>query len=120
MTIKAYLYDKCGTCRKAKQWLQHKEIPFETIPIVDAPPSQEELRQMWKNSGLELKKFFNTSGQFYKELNLKERLPGMSEEEMLKLLASNGKLIKRPLLTDGKKVTVGFNEEQWDATWAQP
>ncbi len=112
MTIKAYLYDKCGTCRKAKQWLQQENIPFEEIPIVEAPPSKEELRTIWKNSGLDLKKMFNTSGQFYRELQLKDKLPGMSEEEMLDLLASNGKLIKRPLLVEGSKVTVGFKEDE--------
>lgn len=117
MTVKAYLYDKCGTCRKAKQWLTAKNVSFQEIPIVDAPPSQEELKQMWNTSGLDLRKFFNTSGQFYRELGLKEKLPGMSDDEMLALLASNGKLIKRPLITDGKKVTVGFKEEELDAAW---
>jgi len=116
MALKVYLYEKCGTCRKAKQWLDKEEIPYEAIPIVEQPPSKEELRRMWQQSGLDLKKFFNTSGQLYRELNLKERLPQMSEEEMLTLLAENGKLIKRPLITDGSRVTVGFQEaemEQW-------
>ncbi|UFJ39741.1 arsenate reductase family protein [Brevibacillus humidisoli] len=116
MTLKAYVYDKCGTCRKAKQWLSKEEISYEAIPIVEQPPSKEELRRMWQQSGLDLKKFFNTSGQLYRELNLKERLPAMSEDEMLDLLSQNGKLIKRPLITDGSRVTVGFREdemEQW-------
>jgi arsenate reductase len=117
MALKAYLYDKCGTCRKAKQWLNSRSIAFEEIPIVDAPPSKEELRRIWQASGLDLRKFFNTSGQFYRELGLKEKLPAMSEEEMLDLLASNGKLIKRPLITDGKTVTVGFKEEELEAAW---
>jgi len=111
VTVKAYLYDKCGTCRKAKQWLKNEAVAFEEIPIVEAPPSKEELREMWKKSGVDLKKFFNTSGQYYRELQLKDRLPQMSEEEMLELLAANGKLIKRPLITDGDKVTLGFKEE---------
>ncbi|MBO8163327.1 MAG: arsenate reductase family protein [Brevibacillus sp.] len=116
MTLKAYMYDKCGTCRKAKQWLTGEQIPFEEIPIVEHPPSREELRQMWKKSGLELKKFFNVSGQLYRELGLKERLPEMGEEEMLDLLSKNGKLLKRPLITDGNRVTVGFKEEEM-AQW---
>jgi arsenate reductase len=117
MAIKAYLYDKCGTCRKAKQWLNNHNVDFEEIPIVDAPPSKEELRRIWQASGLDLRKFFNTSGQFYRELGLKEKLPAISEEEMLDLLASNGKLIKRPLITDGKTVTVGFKVEEMETAW---
>ena len=119
MTVKAYLYDKCGTCRKAKQWLKQKGIAFEEIPIVEAPPSKEELRAIWKASGLDLRKFFNVSGMQYRELGLKDKLPTMSEEEMLDLLAQNGKLIKRPLITDdqGKKVTLGFREEEMEKAW---
>ncbi len=116
MTIKAYMYDKCGTCRKAKQWLANEQVAFEEIPIVETPPGKEELRRIWQQSGLDLRKLFNTSGQLYREMNLKERLPQMSEEEMLDLLASNGKLIKRPLITDGERVTVGFKEEEMQ-TW---
>jgi arsenate reductase len=117
MSIKAYLYDKCGTCRKAKQWLNSQGVTFEEIPIVDAPPSAEELRSMWQASGVDLRKFFNVSGQHYRELGLKDKLPHMSEEEMLELLASNGKLIKRPLITDGRTVTLGFKEEEMEAAW---
>lgn len=117
MTVKAYLYDNCGTCRKAKQWLAGHNVSFEEIPIVDTPPSKEQLKKMWHASGLDLRKFFNTSGQFYRELDLKEKLPNMSEDEMLELLASNGKLIKRPLISDGNKVTVGYKEEELEAAW---
>ncbi|USG66744.1 arsenate reductase family protein [Brevibacillus ruminantium] len=117
MTIKAYLYDKCGTCRKAKQWLQQNGVSFEEILIVDAPPAADELHSMWRASGLPLNKFFNTSGQFYRELGLKDKLPAMSEDEMLKLLASNGKLIKRPLVSDGQTVTVGFKEDEYEKAW---
>lgn len=117
MTVKAYLYDKCGTCRKAKQWLKREGVAFEEIPIVDAPPSKEELRAIWRASGLDLRKFFNVSGVQYRELGLKDKLPTMTEDEMLELLASNGKLIKRPLITDGKKVTVGFQEEELEKAW---
>lgn len=111
MTVKAYLYDKCGTCRKAKQWLKEENIAFDEIPIVDTPPSKEELRSIWQKSGLDLKKMFNTSGQFYRELQLKDKLPTMTEDEMLELLASNGKLIKRPLIVGDQQVTVGFKED---------
>lgn len=117
MAIKAYLYNKCDTCRKAKKWMSEEGISFEEIPIVEAPPSKEELRRIWQASGLELRKFFNVSGVQYKELGLKDKLPTMSEEEMLDLLASNGKLIKRPLITDEKKVTLGFKPEELEKTW---
>jgi len=86
---------------------------------VESPPSVEELKELWKNSGFELKKFFNTSGNKYKELGLKDRLPTMSEEEQLELLASDGMLIKRPLLTDGQKVTVGFKEDMFTEAWGK-
>lgn len=117
MAIKAYLYNKCDTCRKAKKWLQEEGVAFEEIPIVDAPPSKEELRSIWKASGLDLRKFFNVSGVQYRELGLKDKLPGMSDEEMLDLLASNGKLIKRPLITDDEKVTLGFKAEELEKAW---
>ncbi|GEC90127.1 MULTISPECIES: arsenate reductase family protein [Brevibacillus] len=117
MTMKAYLYNKCDTCRKAKKWLTDQNIPFEEIPIVDAPPSKEELRQIWQTSGLDLRKFFNVSGVHYRELGLKDKLPTMSEDEMLELLASNGKLIKRPLITNDRTVTLGFKEEELEKAW---
>lgn len=117
MAIKAYLYNKCDTCRKAKKWMTEEGIGFEEIPIVEAPPGKEELRRIWQASGLELRKFFNVSGVQYKELGLKDKLPTMSEEEMLDLLASNGKLIKRPLITDEKNLTLGFKPEELEKTW---
>ncbi|MET3292664.1 UNVERIFIED_CONTAM: arsenate reductase [Brevibacillus sp. OAP136] len=118
-TLRFYGYDKCGTCSKAKKWLEQAGTSYESIPIVDRPPSKDELRDMWKKSGLDLRKFFNTSGQFYKEMNLKDKLPTMTEEEMLELLASNGKLIKRPLATDQQTVTVGFKEDEYAKTWGK-
>lgn len=118
MAITFYHYPKCGTCRKAKKWFSEREIEINDIHIVEQPPSTEELRTMWQNSGLELKKFFNTSGQKYRELGLKDKVKDMSESEALQLLASDGMLIKRPLTTDGTKVTVGFKEEQFEETWA--
>ena len=117
MTITFYQYPKCGTCRKAKKWFDEKGIEINDIHIVEQPPSIEELRDLYRKSGLELKKFFNTSGQKYRELGLKDKLEGMSEDEALELLASDGMLIKRPLTTDGTKVTVGFKEEQFEQTW---
>jgi arsenate reductase len=115
--ITAYLYNKCGTCRKAKKWLDEQGVVYKEVPIVDEPPTKEQLRTYWQQSGLELKKFFNTSGQSYRELGLKDRLKDMSEEEMLDLLASDGKLIKRPLLVGEGKTTVGFKEEEMEKMW---
>ena len=117
MTLKLYWYPKCGTCRKAKKWLDEHEKPYNEIHIVENPPSYEELEKMYKNSGLELKKFFNTSGQRYRELGMKDKIKEATEKELLELLASDGMLIKRPITTDGNKVTVGFNEEEFTSTW---
>lgn len=117
MALTFYWYPKCGTCRKAKKWLEEKGIEFEEIHIVEQPPTKEQLETLWRQSGLELKKFFNTSGKVYRELGLKDKLPQMSEDEALTLLAENGMLIKRPITTDGEKVTVGFNEEQFEQVW---
>ena len=117
MTLNLYWYPKCGTCRKAKKWLDEHEKPYNEIHIVENPPSYEELENMYKNSGLELKKFFNTSGQRYRELGMKDKIKEATEKELLEMLASDGMLIKRPIITDGNKVTVGFNEEQFTNTW---
>ncbi|MFS0822113.1 arsenate reductase family protein [Bacillus sp. 1P02SD] len=117
MALTFYWYPKCGTCRKAKKWLEEHQVAFEEIHIVENPPSKEQLKEMYENSGLELKKFFNTSGQKYRELGLKDKIGSASEDELLDLLASDGMLIKRPLTTDGNKVTVGFNEANFEATW---
>ncbi len=119
MVLTFYWYPKCGTCRKAKKWLEEHQVAFEEIHIVENPPSKEQLKEMYQNSGLELKKFFNTSGQKYRELGLKDKVGSASEDELLDLLASNGMLIKRPLTTDGNKVTVGFNEAKFEETWAK-
>ncbi|MDR4889462.1 arsenate reductase family protein [Fredinandcohnia sp. QZ13] len=117
MALTFYWYPKCGTCRKAKKWLEEHQVAFEEIHIVENPPSKEQLKEMYQNSGLELKKFFNTSGQKYRELGLKDKISSASEDELLDLLASDGMLIKRPLTTDGNKVTVGFNEANFEANW---
>lgn len=106
-------YPKCSTCQKAKKYLEANNISFEERHIVEEVPSKEELKKWIKQSGLETKKFFNTSGLQYKKLNLKEKLPNMTEEEKIELLASNGMLIKRPLLINDKKILVGFKEKEW-------
>lgn len=106
-------YPKCSTCQKAKKWLEENQVTFEERHIVEETPSKEELKKWIKQSGLDIKKFFNTSGLKYKELNLKEKLPKITEEEKIELLASNGMLIKRPLFVSEKTVLVGFKEKEW-------
>lgn len=107
-------YPSCSTCRKAKQWLDEHRIPYEDRHIVDRHPSAEELKTWIAKSGFPLKKFFNTSGLAYKALQLKDKLPSMSEEEQIGLLASDGKLIKRPLLIADDRVLAGFNADEWN------
>ncbi len=106
-------YPKCSTCKKAKKWLDDHSIEYTDRNIVEDNPSYEELKEWYLRSGLPLKKFFNTSGMLYKEMNLKDKLPGMSEEEQLKLLASNGMLVKRPLLVTEDIIRTGFKEAEW-------
>ena len=103
-------YPKCSTCQKAKKWLDEHEITYTDRHIVEQNPSYEELKEWHEKSGLPLKKFFNTSGLLYKEMKLKDRLPEMSGDEQLKLLATNGMLVKRPLIVDGSTVITGFKE----------
>lgn len=110
-------YPKCSTCQKAKKWLEEQGIPFEYRHIADQNPSAEELSHWIEVSGLPVKKFFNTSGLKYKELNLKEKLPTMSKEEQIALLASDGMLVKRPILVfgeDREQVLVGFRQDEWE------
>lgn len=109
-------YPKCTTCRKAKQWLEANGVLFEERHIKENKPTIEELKKWHKKSGLPLKRFFNTSGQLYRELKLKDRLPEMSEDEQYKLLASDGMLVKRPILIGDDFVLVGFKESDWKAT----
>ena len=118
MKVTFYWYPKCSTCRKAKKWLDENHVSYEEVHIVDNPPSRELLEDLYKKSGLELKKFFNTSGQKYRDLGLKDKINDASEEELLDLLASDGMLIKRPLTTDGNKVTLGFKEDVFKESWA--
>ncbi|KMK91861.1 arsenate reductase family protein [Rossellomorea marisflavi] len=117
MAITFYSYPKCGTCRKAKKWLEQEDVDFNEIHIVEEPPSKETLKELYEKSGLPLKKFFNTSGMKYRELGLKDKINTASDDELLELLASDGMLIKRPLTTNGQKVTLGFKEETFEDAW---
>lgn len=108
-------YPKCSTCKKAKKWLEDNNINFEERNIVEDVPTKKELTKWIKKSGEEIKRWFNTSGLKYKELNLKEKLPNMKDEEKIKLLSSNGMLIKRPLLISDKGIFIGFKEDKWKA-----
>lgn len=108
-------YPKCGTCQKARKYLDANGVEYVLRDIKDERPTREELAAWHAMSGLELKRFFNTSGLQYRALGLKDRLPQMSEDEMLDLLASDGMLVKRPLLIDQQQVLVGFKEKEWNA-----
>lgn len=112
--MKVYTYSKCGTCRKAVKWLSEKGIEFDEIPIREKPPTKAELKVMLKAYDGELRRLFNTSGQDYRALGLKDKLPGMSESEAITLLAGNGNLIKRPFLLGEGVGLVGFKEVDWE------
>ncbi len=107
-------YPKCSTCQKARKWLEANHLEFTERHIVEENPSYEELKEWYAESGLPLKKFFNTSGMLYKEMQLKDKLPTMREEEQLKLLATNGMLVKRPLIVNGNIILTGFKETEWE------
>ncbi len=107
-------YPKCSTCQKAKKWLESHGIEFTDRHIVEENPTAEELKEWHSRSGLELKKFFNTSGLKYKALELKDKLPVMSEEEKYELLASDGMLVKRPVVVMDNKILLGFKEKEWE------
>lgn len=108
-------YPKCSTCQKAKAWLDSHGLTYEARDIKSDHPSKEDLQQWHTTSGLPLKRFFNTSGMLYKEMKLKDRLPDMSEEEQLNLLATDGMLVKRPIVIHNSKVLVGFKEKEWES-----
>ena len=108
-------YPKCTTCQKAKKWLDDNRIEYEQRDIKQCNPSAEELLQWYRISGQPLKKFFNTSGLLYKSMELKTKLPSMSEDEMLSLLATDGMLVKRPLLICDDTVLIGFKEQEWES-----
>ena len=113
MEVTVLCYNRCSTCKKALKWLDENGIEYSERPIKEENPSKEELAEWYKKSGLPLKRFFNTSGNLYKELKLKDKLPGMSEDEQLELLATDGMLVKRPLVVAGDIVLAGFKEEEW-------
>lgn len=106
-------YPKCSTCQKAKRWLDENNIEYTQRHIVENNPTYDELKEWYEKSGLELKRFFNTSGLLYKDMKLKDKLPTMSEDEQLKLLSTNGMLVKRPLVVTKDFVLIGFKEGQW-------
>lgn len=107
-------YPKCSTCQKARKWLSEHHLEFEDRDIKEQNPTADELKEWHQRSSLPLKRFFNTSGILYKEMNLKEKLPGMSEEEQYDLLATDGMLVKRPIVVTGQTVLVGFKEKEWE------
>ncbi|SFX82401.1 arsenate reductase family protein [Ruminococcus sp. XPD3002] len=107
-------YPKCTTCKKAQKWLEDKKLSFDIRDIKENNPTADELKEWFAKSGLPLKRFFNTSGLLYKSMELKDKLPDMTEEEQIKLLASDGMLVKRPILINGDKVLVGFKEKEWE------
>lgn len=111
--MKLYGYNRWSTVRKAKAWLLDNGIEFEEVDVVKEPPTKEELEEMYKRSGLEIKKFFNTSGKKYRELNLKDVVKVESDDKLLDILASDGMLIKRPIFDAGEAVLIGFKEADW-------
>lgn len=107
-------YPKCTTCRKAQKWLDDNGVVYETRNIKENNPIYEELKEWYGKSNLPLKKFFNTSGNLYKSMNLKDKLPDMDEDEQLRLLATDGMLVKRPIMVTENTVLVGFKEKEWE------
>ena len=108
------VYRKCSTCIKALNWLEENNIKFEERPIIEENPTYEELKAWYQMSNFPLKKFFNTSGLLYKDMGLKDKMPQMSEDEQLQLLATNGMLVKRPLVVGEDYVLAGFKEKEWE------
>lgn len=117
MKLTVYMYPKCGTCRNAVKWLEAKGHELHKIDLVATPPSAEELRRLLALSGQPIKKLLNTSGEVYKELQLKDKIPHMSEDDIVELLSKHGKLIKRPIVSDGRKATIGFKEDAFEEAW---
>ena len=109
-------YPRCTTCKKAQKWLDEKGIGYTFRDIKEENPSYDELKTWYEKSGLDIKRFFNTSGQLYKSMSLKDKLPAMTAEEKLRLLSTDGMLVKRPILIDGDIVLVGFKEQEWANT----
>lgn len=112
-----YGYKKCGTSRKGEQYLQERGIAYSFIDVTENPPSLSALKKMMAQSGVETKKLFNTSGKEYRESGMKDRVSSMTRDEVAEVLAGNGRLIKRPVITDGSQTTVGFDEKIFSETW---
>jgi len=117
MALTFYWYPNCGTCKKAKKWLDEHNLEYNSIHLVEEPPTKEELLDLIAKSDLPAKKFFNTSGKKYRELNMKDKIKDATADQMAEFLSADGMLIKRPIVTDGKNVTVGFKEEAFQETW---
>ena len=113
--IKVYCYSKCSTCKKALKWLDDRGVAYEKIDLKENNPGEAELREYHAKSGLPLKRFFNTSGMIYRDMELSKKLPAMSDDEQFVLLASDGMLVKRPLLVKDDTVLTGFREKEWEA-----
>ncbi|MDR0879193.1 MAG: arsenate reductase family protein [Clostridioides sp.] len=111
--MKIYGYSRCSTVKKAKKWLDDNGFTYDDIDMVEVPPTKEELESIYKSSGYDIKKFFNTSGMKYREMGLKDVVKTESVDKLLALLSTDGMLIKRPMLVDGDKVLLGFKEDQW-------
>ena len=111
--LTVYCYSRCSTCKKALKWLDDHGMEYRSIDIKEDNPDKETLRQLHKKSGLPLKRFFNTSGQLYRQMELSKKLPDMSEDEMYEILASDGMLVKRPILITEDRVFTGFKEDDW-------
>lgn len=107
-------YPKCSTCKKAKNWLDDHNIKYEDRHIIENNPTFDELKEWYHKSNLDIKRFFNTSGMLYKEMNLKDKLPNMNEDEMLEILSTNGMLVKRPLIISNDVILTGFKEKEWE------
>lgn len=118
MALTMYWYPNCGTCKKAKKWFDDRDISYTLVHIVEETPNEAEIKELIEKSELPARKFFNTSGKVYREQNMKDKIKDASLDEMVTYLASNGMLIKRPIVTDGETVTVGFKEETFENTWA--
>lgn len=113
--IKVYCYSKCSTCKKALKWLDDRGVAYEKIDLKENNPGEAELREYHAKSGLPLKRFFNTSGMIYRDMELSKKLPSMNDDEQFALLASDGLLVKRPLLVKDDTVLTGFREKEWEA-----